>query len=222
MQEQGFQSTQAESAMPTGGRAPAPIAGVINRALNAYLRRLDDPERSLSGLAGRVLIVELRDLGWTFQIIFSIDRLHVRGRGELPPDARLVGSVVAFGTAAARGFRGLPEGIEVHGDAELAQRFTRLLAEADIDWEEALARRIGDFPAHQLGRLTRGVGAWSRRVVDTLTADVGEYLKEEARYLPSRVEIEGFLSDIGELRNDCDRLEARLKRLESPLPPGEG
>ncbi|HET7569938.1 MAG TPA: SCP2 sterol-binding domain-containing protein [Gammaproteobacteria bacterium] len=195
-------------------RAPAPIAGVVDRALNAYLRRLDDPERSLNGLAGRVLIVELTDLGWVFQIIFSIDRVHVRGRGELPPDTRLSGSVIAFGDAAAHRFRELPTGIEVHGDAEVAQHFTRLLAEADIDWEEALARRIGDFPAHQMGRLTRSVAAWSRRVVKTLTADVGEYLQEEARYLPSRAEIDAFLGDVDALRNDCDRLEARMKRLQ--------
>jgi ubiquinone biosynthesis protein UbiJ len=215
MAEEGIQEPPTKSAVADHGHAPAPIAGVINRALNAYLRRLDDPERSLSGLAGRVLIVELSDLGWTFQIIFSIDRLHVRGRGELPPDTRLVGTTVAFGAAAAKRFRDLPEGIAIDGDGELAQRFTRLLAEADIDWEEVLARRIGDFPAHQVGRLARGVSGWSRRVVKTLTADVGEYLKEEARYLPSRAEIDGFLSDIGSLRNDCDRLEARLKRLEN-------
>jgi ubiquinone biosynthesis protein UbiJ len=215
MQEQEVITPSSNDSGARDGRAPAPIAGVINRALNAYLRRLDDPERSLNGLAGRVLIVELTDLGWTFQIIFSIDRLHVRGRGELPPDTRLVGSTVAFGAAAAQRFKALPEGIEVHGDAEVAQSFTRLLGEADIDWEEALARRIGDFPAHQVGRLTRGVGAWSRRVVGTLTADVSEYLQEEARYLPSRSEVEEFLGEVDTLRNDCDRLDARLKRIET-------
>lgn len=208
--------TQASSAVGGHAHAPAPIAGVINRALNAYLRRLDDPERSLQGLAGRVMVIEISDLAWAFQIIFSIDRLHVRARGELPADTRLVGTSVAFGTAAARGFDSLPDGIEIHGSAGVAQNFTRLLSEADIDWEEALAQRIGDFPARHLGRLARSAVGWSRGVMQTLTANVGEYLQEEARYLPSRAEVDAFLNEVDRLRNDCDRLQARLARAEKP------
>jgi ubiquinone biosynthesis protein UbiJ len=202
------------NAAAASAHAPAPIAAVVERALNAYLRRLDDPERSLNGLAGRVLIIHLIDLGWRFQIIFSIDRLHVRGRGELPADAYLSGTSVAFGTAAANRFRSLPEGIRIDGDAEIAHRFNRLLSEADIDWEEMLARRIGDAPAHQIGRLARGVTAWTRRMIETLEADIGEYVKEEARLLPSRAELDAFMTGVDTLRNDCDRLYARLERLQ--------
>lgn len=201
------------AAAPHQAHAPTPIAAAVDRALNAYLRRLDDPERSLNGLAGRVLIVELIDLGWRFQIIFSIDRVHVRGRGELPADTTLSGTSVAFGTAAAKRFRELPEGIEISGDTELAERFNRLLAEADIDWEDMLARRIGGTPAHQIGKLARGVAGWSRRLIKTLEADIGEYLKEEADYLPSRAEVDAFLAGVDNARTDCDRLQARLDRL---------
>jgi ubiquinone biosynthesis protein UbiJ len=47
-------------------------------------------------------------------------------------------------------------------------------------------------------------------------ANIREYLQEESRAAPSRYEVDRFTKDIGTLRDDVDRLEARLNRLVSP------
>jgi ubiquinone biosynthesis protein UbiJ len=44
---------------------------------------------------------------------------------------------------------------------------------------------------------------------------VAEYLQEEGRDVPTRVEVDEFLEDVDRLRDDTERLEARLSRLES-------
>ena len=43
---------------------------------------------------------------------------------------------------------------------------------------------------------------------------MGEYLKEELRVLPARIEVENFSADVNRLRSDVDRLAARIQRLQ--------
>jgi ubiquinone biosynthesis protein UbiJ len=44
---------------------------------------------------------------------------------------------------------------------------------------------------------------------------VAEYLQEEGRDVPTRVEVEEFLEAVDQLREATDRLDARLSRAES-------
>jgi len=43
---------------------------------------------------------------------------------------------------------------------------------------------------------------------------MGEYLTEESRDLPARPEVEDWIAQVDRLREDADRLEARLALLE--------
>jgi ubiquinone biosynthesis protein UbiJ len=48
-----------------------------------------------------------------------------------------------------------------------------------------------------------------------LTTNVVEFLQEEGRDVPTRVEVEEFLEGVDRLRDDAERLEAKLARLEA-------
>jgi ubiquinone biosynthesis protein UbiJ len=43
--------------------------------------------------------------------------------------------------------------------------------------------------------------------------NIREYLQEESRDLPSRYEVERFAAELGTLRDDVDRLAAKVGRL---------
>ena len=73
---------------------------------------------------------------------------------------------------------------------------------------------MGDVAAHQIGNVARTAFGFARRARDTLLQNVAEYLQEEGRDVPSRTEAEEFLQGVDRLRDDVDRLEARLKLLE--------
>jgi ubiquinone biosynthesis protein UbiJ len=45
-------------------------------------------------------------------------------------------------------------------------------------------------------------------------ANIREYLQEESRDAPSRYEVERFASRVDTLRDDVDRLAARVARLQ--------
>ena len=56
---------------------------------------------------------------------------------------------------------------------------------------------------------------WLQHARLTLEMDLSEYLQEELRLVPTRIEIENLLEDITRLGMDAERLEARLQRLLS-------
>ena len=102
-------------------------------------------------------------------------------------------------------------GMDVRGDAEIAEGFQRLFEAARPDFEEELSRVTGDVAAHRLAGSPRC--RWLReRARDTLARNVAEYLTEESRDLPVRLEVEEFLADVDRLREAIDRLDARIAR----------
>lgn len=112
--------------------------------------------------------------------------------------------------------------IELQGDTESAQKLQAIMADLDIDWEEKLSQWVGDIAAHQLGNQARSLFQWGRQTVDSLLLNVEEYLHEEARAMPPRLELEAFYQDIAKIALATDRLAARLQRLnESNAKPGQ-
>jgi len=103
---------------------------------------------------------------------------------------------------------------------ETGQAFKAILDEMDIDWEEQLSRLTGDTIAHQLGNTARRAAGVLRHGRRTLERDLGEYLQEELRVLPTRIETENFSADVSRLGMDTDRLAARIRRLQTQ-PPGK-
>jgi len=100
------------------------------------------------------------------------------------------------------------------GDLDVAERYARMLKLARPDLEEEVAKWVGDVPAHALGEVVRGVGAWLARAGGALRMNTAEFLQEESRALPAPLEAQGFYSDVERLRDDVERLAARLALLE--------
>jgi len=101
----------------------------------------------------------------------------------------------------------------------LAQKMQKILADLDIDWEEALAQRTGDVLAFQINQRGRNLGNWLRQSAVSLLQTSSEYLREEARLSPTVTEFEVFQSRLTELKHDVARAEARLQRLLDKIDP---
>jgi ubiquinone biosynthesis protein UbiJ len=100
--------------------------------------------------------------------------------------------------------------VEISGDTQLAQHFSHFMNTLEIDWEEQLSKLTGDVVAHEVGNLLRGFSEWGQDQLTTSRLNLQEYLTEELRLLPSRCEVEEFLADVDTLRDDLDRLDARI------------
>jgi ubiquinone biosynthesis protein UbiJ len=198
----------------------APVNALLGQLATVLNRNVAQSTRATTlaaQLDGRVLALALEGTPVTLYLKVGDGRIAVDTRHEGAADARLAGTPLSLLSLAGRGAadRMRSAGIRIEGDAEVAQRFQNLLQQAQPDFEEELARVVGDVAAHQVANLARGIFDWGRKAADSLSQDVAEYLQEEGRDVPTRVELEEFLESVDHLREAADRLEARLARLES-------
>jgi len=200
-----------------GWTLPPLLRAGLELALNQALALDEDSPARLAPLAGKVVALELVGLGLTLHLAVDPGGVRVLGDYRGRPDVVLRGTPVALARLGAGDRRrALFAGeVRMEGDLEAGRRFEALLAELDIDWEEHLARWIGDAPAHQLGNLVRGLRRWVDHARGALARQLGEYLREESGQLPSRAQVQAFLDAVDRLREDAERLEARVRRLEA-------
>lgn len=192
------------------------IAAGVERALATAFRNSSAARADLIRLQGKVVKLELVGLPLTLHFLAEDGKMTVASdyHGEAQVSAKVpAASLVA--TALKRDPEAIPKGMQMSGEAETAQVFSRLLRNADLDWEELLAQRIGDVAARQVGNAVRGFMAWSRDAGSRLGQDLSDYLHYESRDLPPRHEVQGFVSDVDRLRDDAERLGARLRGAEA-------
>ena len=105
--------------------------------------------------------------------------------------------------------------VQIEGDAQIAQQFRELGLLLRPDLEAGMSQ------AARPQRRARGACAacgllrdWARATAWTAIRNVAEYLAHERGDLVSRTEAEHFLRGVDRLREQLDRLEARLQDLE--------
>ena len=199
---------------------PTAITASIEIAVNRVLQLDEDSLARLQDLQGKVIAIEVRGPDVSLYLIPGPDKLSVYGRFEGEADTLLRGTPMALmrmGLIKHAGDALFTGDVEISGDVELGQQFSEILNALDIDWEEHLSHFTGDLVAHKLGNVVRDTLSWGQDVADTLGQDVAEYFQEENEALPNPDEVENYLSQVDVLRTDVDRMEARVRRLETHL-----
>jgi len=188
-----------------------PIASLLNRNIAE-----STPARELcQKLSAKVVAIRVRNTALAAYFVVNDEALDLVTSSADEPDVVITGSIITLARMAGQsGEAAIRDGsLDLTGDAETAKEFQQLLAFAKPDVEEELSGIIGDVTAHRLGEIARGVGRWGRDARSTMGANIREYLQEESRDVPSRYELDAFSSNISTLRDDVDRVEARLNRL---------
>jgi ubiquinone biosynthesis protein UbiJ len=196
----------------------------FEQLLNQILRL--DPESStrLAEMFGQVIQIDITGLGFSLYLIPEPHGIALLSHYEGEPDCLLRGSPWDLATlnndrnSTDQLFQGA---VTIEGDTALAQKFGDLIQGLDIDLEDQLSRLTGDIAAHEIGNLVRGALNWGKRVNQTAEQNLTEYLQEELRLLPGPYELSPFLSDVDHLRDDLERLEARIQRLERSVRAGD-
>jgi len=200
---------------------PGLLAG-LEAALNRYLRLDPDTAARMAALQPRSIAIELTPLQLTLYVLPADSGVRLPPRLETAPDTVLRGTplgLAQLGLGSQSGKTLFSGSVTIEGDVETGQAFKAILDEMDIDWEEQLSRLTGDAIAHQLGNTARRAAGILQHGRRTLERDLGEYLQEELRLLPTRIETENFSADVSRIGMDTDRLAARIRRLQQP--PGK-
>ncbi|AXS83345.1 MULTISPECIES: SCP2 domain-containing protein [Marinobacter] len=193
------------------------VTAILESALNRALEL--DPaghQALMEALAGPVQLNITDPITFTYTLDRAGKRVRVGSQPVEQPALEITGKPIAFAALATGDDRVFADGrLQVTGDTALAHQLQRALNQLEPDWEAAMARHIGDVPAHFLGQRIRGALRWSRQAFHSLNASIEEYVHEESRSLPGRRELEATFADIDELSLRTERLEARLTLIEN-------
>jgi len=189
------------------------LSATLEKLLNRGLPRSPRARQLCAALTGRSVAVVVPDIA-RLRVSSTGDTLAVTLE-DAPTEATIRGGLLSLlaltGDSAQKV---LQRGeVTVSGDSEVAERFRELVQLLRPDPEEELALLIGDIPAHQLGRLARLGASFSVRAAETTLRNLAEYWAHERGDLVSRNEGEQFLRGVDALREDTDRLQARLALL---------
>lgn len=212
---------------PAGADAPGQalldhLAGLIEAALAQLLRLDPGSDPLLARLEGHQLRLALRGAPRGLRLHIAGGRVRPVPDSEQEADLALAVDPDALGQWLARpaeGRRGLPAGIRLSGDLELARTLEQALTGFDPDLGLPLADLFGTSAGPVLARRLAAGLAWARLQARELAASSAEYLTEEAGLVVSRSEIDEFNEQVDQLREDAERLAARITRLAGGARP---
>ena len=92
-------------------------------------------------------------------------------------------------------------------------KLKQLAARTELDIEGLLANYVGDTVAIRLSQMTQGLLKKTRGSLHSLSKSTTLYLQEEKQLLPDALEVEQFVVGVNQLRQDLERVQARVDRL---------
>jgi ubiquinone biosynthesis protein UbiJ len=185
----------------------------LEKALNFALKQDPETLAKLQAFDQRTIVVNITDLHQYVHVHFQQQYLELSHNDDEGADLLIAGSGLSLLKLSEHPDNLFSAEIRIHGDVQFAKQLQDVLDSFDFDWEQQLARITGDVIAQPLAYGLRQGFGWLRESSTSLQWSLSEYLREEARLLPDKIEIEDYMQAVDKLRADFDRLEARLQRL---------
>jgi ubiquinone biosynthesis protein UbiJ len=192
----------------------------VETAINSGLKYDSATRKALGEMNGQALEINCTLPPLSFYIIFGADGVSLLSHYEGTANTSLRGtalSLAALATNAEDKVSFYGTGVEVEGDHDLLRQIRRILKHLDVDWEAALAKLIGDVPAHLVGESLRSAATWQTRTAERAASAAAEFAQEEIRLTPSANEVAHFRTQIRQLSTDVDRLAARIHKFSLKL-----
>ena len=186
------------------------------RAINHILEREQWALRDLSNHQGQVieLILPIGSMQWQIQddsFIALLSEVHPHPDLVLEVDANSFLALSApQGTIKDRAMRA----VKITGDAQLAQLIAKLSNQLRWEYEEDLAKIIGDAPAHFICTQAKRFAQATEKAILDLQGNMVEYLSEEKKVLLHQRDFVSHKMQIQAVRDAVERLEKRISFLQ--------
>lgn len=201
------------------------VTSGIELAMNQLLKLDDDSQQRLKKLSGKSLQVAIKELPWPLLFTFS-EQIDVRtvfaSDKDLDPIPEPVDCLIELDLETLPKLKDSSQltkliqqkQLNLIGDIYVAQTFSALLKDLDIDWEEELSRYTGDVVAHQTFTSMRTMFDTAKAQIEQSTIELGERLTQSDSIAVKPSEVIEFSRDVSVLRSATERLSARIALLE--------
>lgn len=197
----------------TAPRWPPPLLKLLESTLNRTLDLDSHALDALRALEGRTVALRLKP--WPAPVGVRVEQGRLVVVNTESADLSIAatpGALLAM--VAERGGFELPAGrVDISGDADLARRIQKLLAQLNPDWDAPFARVFGEVAGQQIASGLRGLIGWGRATARAMVLNTSEYLREESRDLVAPAELDQFIDEVDQVRDATERAQARVERL---------
>lgn len=189
---------------------------LIETAINRYLAL--DPEvlGKLAVFNGKVIKIEITGAKKDLYLFPGEQGISISEEYDGTVDTVLRGSPLSLfklGVVSNSATMLLKGEVEISGDTRLGHQFKNVFSQMDVDWSEPLAELVGDTLAYQIQQSGKKFSQWGKQAVRSVSSSVSEYLQEESRDVVTQTELDIFNDAVDQLRNDVDRVQAKIKSL---------
>ncbi len=185
----------------------------VEKMVNKVLSLDEETVALLATLTGNVIEIDVLDTEFRMFILPSGKGITLETDYEGKADVAIKGTPSALLGMISAEKIGAGD-VEINGNVGLAKKFQSILRDVEIDWEEYLSQFVGDIAAHKIGNFLRRVSRFAKESGKTIGMDISEYLRYEKQALLDKSEVDEFNQAVDNIRDDVERLQKRLERLE--------
>jgi ubiquinone biosynthesis protein UbiJ len=201
------------------------VTSGVELAMNQWLKLDDDSQQRLKKLSGKSLQVTIKELPWPLLFSFSeqIDvRTVVTPENDSEPSPEPVDCLIELNLETLPKLKDSSQltqliqqkQLNLIGDMYVAQTFSALLKDLDVDWEEQLSHYTGDVMAHQTFTTMRALFDTAKSQIEQGAIELGEHLTQSNSIAVKPSEMLEFSRSVNDLRSASERLSARIVLLE--------
>ena len=185
------------------------------KLINTALEYDPATQRQIAALEGKLLLIESNLPPLSVAIEATSAGIMLHSNWQDSADTTVSGSLAAMLSLAVSSddyisFAGT--GICVTGNLEFLNEINNLMKNINVDWEAALAKIIGDIPAHLLAASLRNSTAVAKDASQRAKSAAAEIAQEELRATPSATEYEDFTQRVRHLSTEVERAAARINK----------
>ena len=185
----------------------------LELALNTALAQDLETKHKLEQFEQRSIAINIKDLDQIITMTVIDLQIHLTANTDETADLTITSNALTLAKLGSDPDSLFSADIDINGDVQFAKQLRDLLDGFDFDWEAQLAKVTGDTLAFPIAHGIRQFSGWAKNTHQSLQESTAEYLREEARILPDKSQVNDYLSNVDTLRADLDRLEARINRL---------
>lgn len=188
--------------------------------LNSVITHLDkEAYRFLTPFEGKIVCFQIEHFPAMY---FQIDKDGLKVIPLQPDDkcdTTFSGPLNAFISMIFTKNR-VQQGLHIRGDLECAKALYDTWRFLDLDFEGTLANYVGNDVARGMSEGVQKSHDWFKKTFEARKQDLGAYLQDEKKWLPTKIEMEDFFNEVDNLRLDVERLDARIQHLLANMAKG--
>lgn len=194
-----------------------PAGRALETALNHALALDEDTRHGLQALDGQHIVLTLTSPPLALQVrvdgtVLRVEAVDAEREPDLGVRATLGGLIDQL--PIFRSNNAPPVGkLRIEGDVDLARRLQKLAQTFDPDWQLPFVKVFGEVLGVQIAKAAAAALKHAQVAGRNLAETAADYVTEESRDVVPRAELAAFHDDVDALRDDVERIAARIARL---------